>query len=139
MVFKSCYRRDSIDKTHHVTFTQMEYREKVKKQSYPNLVDQNTLLVNKLTDICNLLELDLSRIEFRPTRYSYVAPAIQVFYKCDKKQMQLFGAGLLTDNVLKKNHPYYDPCSLYIAAGIGLQRVYMAKYKILSIQQCYNA
>lgn len=131
---KNVYRIDSRDSTHSNQFLQLEYREAVCKDSVPNYLNA---LIERLLNICQILGLNTCNIQFRPTRYSYVAPAIEVFYKTsENKLVELFGAGILTETVLKNTHPNYDPNKIYFAAGIGLERTYTVVHDIRSIHEC---
>lgn len=124
--YSKVFRRQTVDKTHLCEFYQLEFHKTIGKGN-PLSHLKKTLL-----KIFYILGLDLSKIEFRSTRYHYTSPSIEVFYQLKNgSSCEIAGGGVMDPFVIKKN-------KCVIAAGIGLQRIYGLVYRIDSLNRIHN-
>lgn len=121
--YSKVFRRENVDKTHLCQFYQLEY-SKISVSNNP---------VKELKqDLCTIFStfgIDPKKIEFRPTRYPYVLPGMEIFYiREDNSSFELGGCGILDRNIRSETT---------LAAGIGLERIYSLVHNLQSISEIY--
>ncbi|CAM9114064.1 phenylalanine--tRNA ligase subunit alpha [Mycoplasma marinum] len=122
------YRNDDDDQTHSHQFTQIDLAN-IGCVSFPNLIWTLKSLVSYI------LEENVD-IRLRPSFFPFTEPSVEVdiFYK--GRWIEVLGAGILNDKVLKMAG--YTNNMNGFAAGIGVERMAMIKYGINDIREFYQ-
>ena len=121
------YRNDEEDMTHSHQFTQLDLIS-VGKHSF------GTLMYTLRNMLSYVLEENV-KIRLRPSYFPFTEPSVEVdvFYK--NKWIEVLGAGIVHNNVLRAAG--YTNKMNAIAAGIGIERIAMIKYQIDDIREFY--
>ncbi|MBN1755508.1 phenylalanine--tRNA ligase subunit alpha [bacterium] len=133
-----CYRRDTIDASHHILFTQVEGL----------FIDREVTLADLkgvLTTFAHRILGPGVKIRFRPHFFPFTEPSVEYDFSCLICQMkgcpvckgtgwvEISGAGMVDPAVLKEVG--YDPEKWQgYAFGMGLERIAMLKYGINDIR-----
>lgn len=122
------YRNDEDDQTHSHQFMQADLVS-VGHYSFPNLIWTLKSLISYV------LEEEVE-IRLRPSFFPFTEPSVEVdiFYK--ERWIEVLGAGMLNDKVLKAAGYTNDMNGF--AAGIGIERIAMIKYGINDIREFYR-
>ena len=113
--------------THSHQFTQLDLIS-VGKHSF------GTLMYTLRNMLSYVLEENV-KIRLRPSYFPFTEPSVEVdvFYK--NKWIEVLGAGIVHNNVLRAAG--YTNKMNAIAAGIGIERIAMIKYQIDDIREFY--
>jgi len=132
------YRRENTDKTHNCEFLQMQYRKLYDYEEGGSKPFKK--LKEDLLCIYKCFGVDVSKLVFRRTRYRYVTPGLQVFYKGPTEMVQIAGAGIITPECTKNlSWDGLDYPNRYVlAAGFGIQRLYTCCYGLTALRQTYD-
>lgn len=122
------YRNDEDDQTHSHQFQQVDLVA-VGYYSFPNLMYTLKSLISYVLEE----EID---VRLRPSFFPFTEPSVEVdiFYK--GRWVEILGAGMLNDKVLKAAGYTNDMNGF--AAGVGIERVTMIKYGINDIREFYQ-
>ncbi|QJG67160.1 phenylalanine--tRNA ligase subunit alpha [Mycoplasma phocoenae] len=122
------YRNDEEDQTHSHQFTQLDFVS----VGYTNFGNLMWTLKSLLSYV---LEQEV-QIRLRPSYFPFTEPSVEVdiFYK--NRWIEVLGAGMLHEDVLKKAGYTNDMNGF--AAGLGLERIAMIKYDINDIREFYT-
>lgn len=122
------YRNDEDDQTHSHQFMQVDLVS-VGKVSIPNLIWT-------LQEVLSYVLEESVEVRMRPSYFPFTEPSLEVdmFYK--GRWVEVLGAGMLNDNVLK-DAGYTNDMNGF-AAGIGIERITMIKYGINDIREFYK-
>ncbi|MGX9340394.1 phenylalanine--tRNA ligase subunit alpha [Mycoplasma sp. 128] len=122
------YRNDEEDQTHSHQFTQLDFVS----VGYTNFGNLMWTLKSLLSYV---LEEEVE-IRLRPSYFPFTEPSVEVdvFYK--NRWIEVLGAGMLHENVLKMAGYTNDMNGF--AAGIGIERIAMIKYGINDIREFYT-
>ncbi|MCP4336285.1 MAG: phenylalanine--tRNA ligase subunit alpha [Mycoplasma sp.] len=121
------YRNDEDDSTHSHQFTQIDLTN-VGNVSFSELIWTLKSLISYI------LEEEV-KIRLRPSYFPFTEPSVEVDIFYNKKWIEVLGAGMLHQNVLKKAG--YTNNKTAFAAGIGVERLAMIKYGIKDIREFY--
>ncbi|RMD82022.1 MAG: phenylalanine--tRNA ligase subunit alpha [Lentisphaerae bacterium] len=131
-----CYRKDTLDATHSMNFSQIEGLYVDRKVSLADL--KSTLL----TFAREMFGKDV-QIRLRPHFFPFTEPSIEcdVLFRNFKGQgdrwLEIAGAGMVDPNVLQ--NVGYDPEQWTgYAFGMGIERIAMLKYDIPDIRFLYD-
>lgn len=122
------YRNDEDDATHSHQFMQID------------LVSVgNVSISNLIWTIKSLLSFVFEKevkIRLRPSYFPFTEPSIEVDIWHNNQWIEVLGAGMLNDKVLKTAN--YTNTMRGFAAGIGIDRITMIKYGLDDIRQLYK-
>ncbi|RMA78489.1 phenylalanyl-tRNA synthetase alpha subunit [Metamycoplasma subdolum] len=121
------YRNDEEDATHSHQFTQLDLVS-VGKHSF------GTLIYTLQSMLSYVLE-EKVKIRLRPSYFPFTEPSVEVDVFFKNKWVEVLGAGMLHENVLKEAG--YTNKMNGIAAGVGVERIVMIKYGIEDIREFY--
>ncbi|MBU4692350.1 phenylalanine--tRNA ligase subunit alpha [Mycoplasma zalophi] len=121
------YRNDEEDMTHSHQFTQLDFVS----VGYTNFGNLMWTLKSLLSYV---LEEEVE-IRLRPSYFPFTEPSVEVdvFYKGN--WIEILGAGMLHNKVLKLAGYTNDMNGF--AAGLGIERITMIKYQITDIRELY--
>ncbi|MGX9339539.1 phenylalanine--tRNA ligase subunit alpha [Mycoplasma sp. 332] len=122
------YRNDEEDKTHTHQFTQLDL------VSVGN-VSFASLMYTLKEMLSYVLEEDI-KIRLRPSYFPFTEPSVEVDIFFKNRWIEVLGAGMLNDKVLKSAG--YTNMMNGFAAGIGIERITMIKYGIEDIRELYT-
>lgn len=122
------YRNDDDDQTHSHQFMQVDLVS-VGHLSFPNLMWTLKSLLSYV------LEQEV-KIRLRPSFFPFTEPSTEVDILYKGKWIEVLGAGMLHDQVLKKAQYTNDMNGF--AAGVGIERIAMIKYGIDEIREFYK-
>ena len=122
------YRNDEDDQTHSHQFMQIDLVS-VGMHSFPNLI---WTLKNMLSYVFEQ-EIEL---RMRPSFFPFTEPSVEVDIFYNNRWIEVLGAGMLHDNVLKAAGYTNEMCGF--ASGIGIERIAMIKYGITDIREFYT-
>ncbi|WP_033160946.1 phenylalanine--tRNA ligase subunit alpha [[Mycoplasma] collis] len=122
------YRNDEDDQTHSHQFTQLDFVS-VGYVNFPNLI---WTLKSFLSYV---LEQEVE-IRLRPSYFPFTEPSVEVDVFYQNNWIEILGAGILHQNVMKMAG-YTNDMSAF-AAGVGIERLAMIKYKINDIRELYK-
>lgn len=120
------YRPDTVDRTHHWMFHQME-----------GLMVDSGVTMAQLKTVLRLfatayLGQDVA-IRFRPSFFPFTEPSVEVDMWFEGDWLEIGGAGMVDPNVLTAVG--YDPEQVTgFAFGLGIERFCMQRYKISDIR-----
>ncbi len=120
------YRPDTVDRTHHWMFHQME-----------GLMVDTDVTMAQLKTVLRLfatafLGQDVA-IRFRPSFFPFTEPSVEVDMWFEGDWLEIGGAGMVDPNVLTSVG--YDPERVTgFAFGLGVERFCMQRYKITDIR-----
>ncbi len=122
------YRNDEDDQTHSHQFMQVDLVS-VGHVSIPNLIWT-------LQEVLSYVLEENVQVRLRPSYFPFTEPSLEVdmFYK--GRWVEVLGAGMLNDKVLK-DAGYTNDLNGF-AAGIGVERITMIKYGINDIREFYK-
>ena len=124
------YRNDDDDQTHSHQFTQVDFLSIGKHNIQSLLWTLKSLL-------SYVFEEDV-KIRMRPSYFPFTKPSMEVdmFYK--GSWVEILGAGMINEDVLKLAG-YKEPTKFRgIAGGLGVERIAMIKYGIKDIREFYR-
>ena len=131
-----CYRRDTIDATHTINFSQIEGLYVDRAVSMADL--KGTLLT-----FAREMFGDAVQIRLRPHFFPFTEPSVEcdvlfeAFKDGEDAWLEIAGAGMVDPNVLRKVG--YDPEEWTgFAFGMGLERIAMLKYGILDMRLLFE-
>jgi phenylalanyl-tRNA synthetase alpha chain len=124
------FRNEATDATHEAQFFQFDGVFVDKKVSLADL--KGTLLY-----FYKRLLGDDVEIRFRPSFFSFTEPSAEVDVKFRGKWLEMMGAGIINQNVLKAAGVDPDQWSGW-AFGGGIDRILMVKYNIDDIRSLYS-
>ncbi|WP_373440545.1 phenylalanine--tRNA ligase subunit alpha [Metamycoplasma equirhinis] len=122
------YRNDEEDKTHAHQFTQLDLIS-VGNHSFA------TLIYTLKEMLSYVLETEIE-IRLRPSYFPFTEPSVEVDIYFNNRWIEVLGAGMIHENVLKAAGYTNDMNG--IAAGIGIERIAMIKYGISDIREFYT-
>ncbi len=122
------YRNDEEDRTHTHQFTQLDLVS-VGNHSFGTLI-------YTLTELLSYVLEEKVKIRLRPSYFPFTEPSVEVDVFFKNKWIEVLGAGMLHENVLKAAGYTNDMNA--IAAGIGIERIAMIKYGIEDIRELYT-
>lgn len=122
------YRNDEDDATHSHQFMQVDLVS-VGYVSIPNLMWT-------LQEVLSYVLEDKVEVRLRPSYFPFTEPSMEVdmFYK--GRWVEVLGAGMLNNKVLKAAGYTNDMNGF--AAGIGIERITMIKYGVTEIREFYK-
>ncbi|AXE60888.1 phenylalanine--tRNA ligase subunit alpha [[Mycoplasma] phocae] len=121
------YRNDEEDHSHTHQFTQLDLVS-VGHHSF------GTLIYTLKSLLSYVLEEELE-IRLRPSYFPFTEPSVEVDIFFNNRWIEVLGAGIVHENVLKMAG--YSNDMTAIAAGIGIERIAMIKYGIEDIREFY--
>ncbi len=122
------YRNDDDDQTHSHQFTQIDLAN-IGYVSFPNLIWTIKSLVSYI------LEEEVA-IRLRPSFFPFTEPSVEVDIYYKERWIEVLGAGILNENVLRMAGYTNDMNGF--ALGIGVERIAMIKYGINDIREFYQ-
>ncbi|MDP4042732.1 phenylalanine--tRNA ligase subunit alpha [Mycoplasmopsis arginini] len=122
------YRNDEEDRTHTHQFTQLDL------VSIGN-VSFASLMYTLKEMLSYVLEEEI-KIRLRPSYFPFTEPSVEVDIFFKNKWIEVLGAGMLNEKVLKAAG--YSNEMNGFAAGIGIERIAMIKYGIEDIRELYT-
>ncbi|VEU59144.1 phenylalanine--tRNA ligase subunit alpha [Mesomycoplasma neurolyticum] len=122
------YRNDEDDQTHSHQFTQLDFVN-VGYVNFPNLIWT-------LKSFLSYVLEEKVEIRLRPSYFPFTEPSVEVDVLYKNNWIEVLGAGMLHHNVLKIAG-YTNDMNAF-AAGIGIERLAMIKYKISDIRELYK-
>ncbi len=137
-----CFRRDTIDATHHINFFQLEGLFIDKDVTLADLKGILTVFAKKLMS-------EDTQVRFRPHYFPFTEPSVEYDFMCTLCQgegcelcsgvgwLEIAGAGMVHPKVL--TNVGYDPNEWQgFAFGLGFERIAMIKYNIDDIRLFYE-
>ena len=121
------FRPDEIDWKHFIEFYQLEGIIVDEKVSFCNLLYIMEEIFKNLTG--------LKEIKFVPGYFPFTEPSLEIFGKVDGKWIELGGAGLFRPQVVR---PVFGRFIPVIAWGLGLDRMYLARYGLKDIREIHT-
>lgn len=121
------YRNDEEDKTHTHQFTQLDLVS-VGNVSFASLI----YIIKEM--LSYVFEQDI-QIRLRPSYFPFTEPSVEIDIFFKNKWIEVLGAGMLHEKVLKA--AWYTNSMNGFAAGIGIERIAMIKYGIEDIRELY--
>ncbi|ENY53775.1 phenylalanine--tRNA ligase subunit alpha [Metamycoplasma alkalescens] len=121
------YRNDEEDKTHTHQFTQLDLVS-VGNVSFASLI----YTIKEM--LSYVFEQDI-QIRLRPSYFPFTEPSVEIDIFFKNKWIEVLGAGMLHEKVLKA--AWYTNSMNGFAAGIGIERIAMIKYGIEDIRELY--
>ncbi|WP_427867291.1 phenylalanine--tRNA ligase subunit alpha [Mycoplasmopsis arginini] len=122
------YRNDEEDRTHTHQFTQLDL------VSIGN-VSFASLMYTLKEMLSYVLEEEI-KIRLRPSYFPFTEPSVEVDIFFKNRWIEVLGAGMLNEKVLKAAG--YSNEMNGFAAGIGIERIAMIKYGIEDIRELYT-
>ncbi|AZZ65474.1 phenylalanine--tRNA ligase subunit alpha [Metamycoplasma phocicerebrale] len=122
------YRNDEEDKTHTHQFTQLDLVS-VGNVSFASLM-------YTLQEMLSYVLEEKIKIRLRPSYFPFTEPSVEVDVFFKNKWIEVLGAGMLHEKVLKSAG--YTNSMNGFAAGIGIERITMIKYDIDDIRELYT-
>ncbi|TPR54349.1 phenylalanine--tRNA ligase subunit alpha [Metamycoplasma neophronis] len=122
------YRNDEEDRTHTHQFTQLDLIS-VGNHSFGTLI-------YTLTEMLSYVLEEKVKIRLRPSYFPFTEPSVEVDVFFKNRWIEVLGAGMIHENVLKAAGYTNDMNA--IAAGIGIERIAMIKYGIEDIRELYT-
>ncbi|WP_371246245.1 phenylalanine--tRNA ligase subunit alpha [Mycoplasmopsis agassizii] len=122
------YRNDSDDQTHSHQFSQCDFIS-------VGHVTFNELIYTLKGFLSYVIEEEVE-IRLRPSFFPFTEPSCEVDMFYEGRWIEVLGSGIIHPNVMK--YAGYTNGMNAFAAGIGLERLAMIKYKIEDIRDLYN-
>ncbi|AWX69677.1 phenylalanine--tRNA ligase subunit alpha [[Mycoplasma] anseris] len=122
------YRNDEEDATHTHQFTQLDLVS-VGNHSFGTLI-------YTLEEMLSYVLEEKIKVRLRPSYFPFTEPSVEVDVFFKNRWVEVLGAGMLHENVLKMAG--YTNNMNGIAAGIGIERITMIKYGIDDIRELYS-
>ncbi|MEM5829947.1 MAG: phenylalanine--tRNA ligase subunit alpha [Candidatus Aenigmatarchaeota archaeon] len=120
------FRPDTIDARHFIEFDQLE----------GIVVDENINFSNLLYTLKELVEIFGSKeVKFKPAYFPFTEPSVEVFVKIGNKYVEVGGAGIFREEVVK---PFNIDVPV-LAWGIGIGRLVMLKTGIDDIRNIMSS
>lgn len=123
------YRNDEDNQTHSHQFSQVDLIS----------VNKNHNIQTLIWTIQSLLSYVLEekiKIRMRPSFFPFTEPSMEVDVFYQNKWIEILGAGMINEKVLKLAG--YKNDYQAIAAGIGIERIAMIKYNINDIREFFK-
>lgn len=124
------YRNEATDATHEAQFNQIDGL----------MIGEDVTMAHLKGVLLHFYKKMLGEeveIEFRPSYFPFVEPALEVFVSFRGKLLEVMGAGLIHPLVLK--NAGFDPEKIQgFAFGGGLDRIAMVKWNISDIRYLYQ-
>ncbi|OYD27124.1 phenylalanyl-tRNA synthetase alpha subunit [Mycoplasma testudineum] len=121
------YRNDIDDQTHSHQFSQCDF------VSVGHFTINN--LIYTLKNLLSYVMEEEVKIRMRPSFFPFTEPSVEVDMFYDNRWIEVLGAGMLHPKVLM-GAKYTNSMSAF-AAGIGIERLAMIKYKVKDIRDFY--
>ncbi|TPE57079.1 phenylalanine--tRNA ligase subunit alpha [[Mycoplasma] falconis] len=122
------YRNDEEDRTHTHQFTQLDFVS-VGNHSFGTLI-------YTLTELLSYVLEERVQVRLRPSYFPFTEPSVEVDIFFKNRWIEVLGAGMVHENVLKMAG--YTNNMNAIAAGVGIERITMIKYGIEDIRELYT-
>ncbi|WP_330463268.1 phenylalanine--tRNA ligase subunit alpha [Metamycoplasma gateae] len=122
------YRNDEEDRTHTHQFTQLDLVS-VGNVSFSSLM-------YTLQEMLSYVLEEKIKIRLRPSYFPFTEPSVEVDVFFKNRWIEVLGAGMLNEKVLKAAG--YTNTMNGFAAGIGIERITMIKYGIDDIRELYT-
>ncbi len=122
------YRNDEDDQTHSHQFSQVDL------VSVGNLNIEN--LIWTLKSLLSHIFEEEVEIRLRPSFFPFTEPSMEVDVFFKNKWIEILGAGMLNEKILKMAG--YTNNLKGFAAGVGIERIAMIKYGINDIREFYK-
>lgn len=119
------FRNEREDMTHTISFRQLEITM-IKNSKFEELI-------GFIKDFCSFLGFE--DVLIKPTYYPYTEPSCEIQVKIDEKYVEIGGGGLFRSSVLK---PVNKNLKTSIGFGFGIERLYMVKEQITTINSINN-
>lgn len=124
------YRNDEDDQTHSHQFTQVDFAS-VGKHNIQSLIWTIKSLLSYVFE-------EEIEIRMRPSFFPFTEPSMEIDILYKNKWIEVLGAGMINEEVLKLAG-YKEPSKYRgIAGGIGIERLAMIKYGIKDIREFFN-
>lgn len=124
------FRNEATDATHEMQFFQID----------GSMIGENITLANLKAVLLHFYQKILGEeveIQFRPSYFPFVEPALEVFVLFKGKLLEVMGAGMIHPIVLK--NAGLDPEKFQgFAFGGGLDRIAMVKWNIPDVRLLYQ-
>lgn len=125
------FRPDIVDATHLTEFTQCEGIIIGKNLSFKNLLGWLEILTKNITET--------KEIKFKPDYYPFTEPSVEVSIKLKDKYLEIGGAGIFREELVKPLlGKYYSDEITILAWGLGIDRLAMIKYDIKDIRELFT-
>ncbi len=124
------FRRDNPDATHSPVFHQLEGLYVDKNVTFAQLKGTLTLFLKKFYG-------PHVKVKFVPSYFPFTEPSTEVYVDTGNGWMEILGAGMVHQNVLKNVGIDPDEYSGF-AFGLGIERIAMLKYGIRDIRMFYE-
>ncbi|ENY69704.1 phenylalanine--tRNA ligase subunit alpha [Mycoplasmopsis arginini] len=122
------YRNDEEDRTHTHQFTQLDLVS-IGNVSFASLI-------YTLKEMLSYVLEEEIKIRLRPSYFPFTEPSVEVDIFFKNRWIEVLGAGMLNERVLKAAG--YSNEMNGFAAGIGIERIAMIKYGIEDIRELYT-
>ena len=124
------YRNDEDDQTHSHQFTQVDFAS-VGKHNIQSLIW-------KIKSLLSYVFEEEIEIRMRPSFFPFTEPSMEIDILYKNKWIEVLGAGMINEEVLRLAG-YKEPSKYRgIAGGIGIERLAMIKYGIKDIREFFN-
>ena len=124
------YRNDEDDQTHSHQFTQVDFAS-VGKHNIQSLIWTIKSLLSYVFE-------EEIEIRMRPSFFPFTEPSMEIDILYKNKWIEVLGAGMINEEVLRLAG-YKEPSKYRgIAGGIGIERLAMIKYNIKDIREFFN-
>lgn len=124
------YRNDEDDQTHSHQFTQVDFAS-VGKHNIQSLIWTIKSLLSYVFE-------EEIEIRTRPSFFPFTEPSMEIDILYKNKWIEVLGAGMINEEVLRLAG-YKEPSKYRgIAGGIGIERLAMIKYGIKDIREFFN-
>lgn len=124
------YRNDEDDQTHSHQFTQVDFAS-VGKHNIQSLIWTIKSLLSYVFE-------EEIEIRMRPSFFPFTEPSMEIDILYKNKWIEVLGAGMINEEVLRLAG-YKEPSKYRgIAGGIGIERLAMIKYGIKDIREFFN-
>lgn len=124
------YRNDEDDQTHSHQFTQVDFAS-VGKHNIQSLIWTIKSLLSYVFE-------EEIEIRMRPSFFPFTEPSMEIDILYKNKWIEVLGAGMINEDVLRLAG-YKEPSKYRgIAGGIGIERLAMIKYGIKDIREFFN-
>lgn len=122
------YRNDEEDRTHTHQFTQLDLVS-IGNVSFASLI-------YTLKEMLSYVLEEEIKIRLRPSYFPFTEPSVEVDIFFKNRWIEVLGAGMLNERVLKAAG--YSNEMNGFAAGIGIERIAIIKYGIEDIRELYT-
>lgn len=125
-----CFRVDALDANHHHSFHQVDGFLVDRHVSMADLKGTLALMMRELLG-------PETEVRFRPDFFPFVEPGAEIAIRLGDRWLELGGAGMIHPNVLRGGGIDPEEWSGF-AFGIGLDRIWKARYGVPDIRLLYE-